>query len=254
MLGAVLSLNLFAFFLVFARLGTAMMLMPGFGETNVAPRMRLVFALGLTLVVLPVVAQRLPRPPADGIGLFVLLGGEMVVGLFLGTVMRLMMAALQVAGSVAASEMGLSSVLAPDFASSQQGAIAGSFLVVVALVLVFASNLHHLMLTGVLSSYGLFTPGELPPFGDFADAISHAVSRSFLIGIQMAAPFIVVGLLLSIGMGILSRLMPQVQIFFIVTPLQITLGLLVFAAVLAAIMAWFISGFEDMLAAFTSPL
>lgn len=254
MLSTVLSLNLFAFFLVFARLGTALMLMPGFGETNVAPRMRLVFALGLSLVILPVVAARLPRMPADTMAFVMLLGGEIIVGLFLGTVMRLMMAALQVAGTVAASEMGLSNVLSPDFASSQQGAIASSFLVVVALVLVFASDLHHLMLAGVLNSYNLFNPGELPPFGDFADAISHAVARSFLIGIQMATPFIVVGLLLSIGMGILSRLMPQVQIFFIIMPLQITLGLLVLAAVLAAIMAWFVSGFEDMLAAFTSPL
>lgn len=254
MLGTVLSLNLFAFFLIFARMGTAIMLMPGFGETNVSSRMRLVFALGLSFVILPMIGPRLPRLPAEATDFMMILGGEMIVGLFLGTVMRLMMAALQVAGTVAASEMGLSNVLAPDFASAQQGAIASSFLVVVALVLIFASDLHHLMLRGVISSYGLFIPGELPPFGDFADAISRAVARSFLIGIQMSAPFIVVGLLLSIGMGILSRLMPQVQVFFIILPLQITLGLLVLAAVLAAIMAWFVAGFEEMLTAFTSPL
>src|ERR1700730_1102728 len=106
MLDQILPANLFAASLVFARLGSAMMLLPGIGEIYVSPRLRLVLALGMTLVATPVVAPLLPRP-SGAIELALLLAGEIAVGIFLGTIARILLAALQVAGSVVSINLGL---------------------------------------------------------------------------------------------------------------------------------------------------
>jgi flagellar biosynthesis protein FliR len=250
-LHTLLGLNLFAFFTVFARLGTAVMLLPGFGETQVNPRIRLGIALGASLVVLPVVSATLPPMPASPIALATVLMGEVFIGLFLGTVVRLMVSALQIAGSVVASQTGLANALVPEIAAQgQQGAITTNFLVLLALVLMFSADLHHEMLKGMVSSYRVFPPGDLPAVGDFSDALSRVVQRTFVIGLQMAAPLLIVGFLLSLGMGLIARLMPQLQIFFIAAPLQLALGFLVFAAALGAMMGWYLESFAELLDTF----
>ena len=118
MLDQLLPANIFAAFLVFARLGSALMLLPGFGEVYVAPRLRLVLALGLTLLATPAVAATLPPLPGEPIGLLLLLGGEIAVGLFLGSVARILLAALEVAGSVVSVQLGLSAALSSDLTFS----------------------------------------------------------------------------------------------------------------------------------------
>lgn len=247
MLEGLAALNVYAYLLVFARLGTALMLFPGFGETQVAPRVRLSIALGVSLVVLPVVAPGLPAAPAAPIGLALLLFGEMFVGFFLGTLMRLIMSAIQIAGAIIAMETGLANALMPEIGQGGQTAIATNFLLVLALVLIFAADLHHVMLRAIIDSYASFPPGGLPPIDGFSDAVARLMAKAFLVGFQMAAPLVVLGMLLSLGMGVLSKLMPQIQVFFVVVPLQITLGMLVFAAALGTIMGWFIQSMGDVL-------
>ena len=114
MADSVLALNLYAYLLVFARLGTALMLFPGFGETQVAPRIRLSIALGVSLVVLPIVAPGLPAVPVNPLELGLVLLGEIFVGFFLGTIVRMMMAAIQIAGAIIATETGLANALVPE--------------------------------------------------------------------------------------------------------------------------------------------
>ncbi len=247
MLEAALGFNLYAFFLVFSRLGTAMMLFPGFGEAQVSPRIRLGIALGVSLVVLPVVAPALPALAANPLALGFALMAEIFVGFFLGSVVRLMMSAIQVAGAIIATETGLANAMVPEMSQGGQVAIATNFLMILALVLLFSADLHHVMLRGVVNSYATFPPGALPPVDDFSSAISRLVGKSFLVGFQMAAPLVVLGMLLSIGMGVLSRLMPQIQVFFLVIPLQVTLGMLVLAAALGTVMGWFIQSLGDVL-------
>jgi flagellar biosynthetic protein FliR len=101
-----------------------------------------------------------------------------------------------------------------------------------------------MMIRALADSYVLFTPGQLPPVGDFAALAVRYVSSSFRIGIQIAAPFIVFGLIFYIGLGILARLLPQIQIFFIAIPLQIFLALTIFGLILAPMMIWFLEHFE----------
>lgn len=251
MLQEILPATLFAVLLVFVRIGAAMMQMPGIGDTFVSPRVRLLLALMVSLVVTPVLAADLPGQPRSIAVLFVLLLGELFVGFFMGALARVMMSALLIAGMVMAYTSALANALVNDPAAQQQGSIAGSFLNTTALVLIFALNLHHLMIGAFVDSYAVFPPGQLPPMGDFSQFMTDTVARAFLLGVQLGAPFMVVGLILYLGLGMLGRLMPQVQIFFVGMPLQIALGITLLMISLPAIMTWFLSAFAETFRPFT---
>ncbi len=245
MLEQFLPANLFAFFLVFARVGSIIMVLPGFGESYVTPRFRLLLALMVSLVLTPALIDGLPGLPGSPLILFILLATEIGIGFFIGIASRILLSALQMAGVVAAYHMALANAFVFDPASAQQGALAGAFLTLTALLLIFILDIHHLMLIGIAGSYEVFVPGKLPPMADMSEAMARLVSRSFLLAIQISTPFIVVGLIFTLGVGLLNRLMPQVQMFFIAMPMQIALGMLVLMLTLSAIMMWFLDAFEQ---------
>jgi flagellar biosynthetic protein FliR len=89
-------------------------------------------------------------------------------------------------------------------------------------------------------------PGQAILIGDITEMITRVVSKAFLLGFQMASPFVAVALIFNLGLGLLSRLMPQMQVFFIAIPLQIVIGLGILLIALPAIIGWFITGFEEV--------
>jgi flagellar biosynthetic protein FliR len=253
MLSQFLVSEMFAFILVFCRTGSAIMLLPGFGEQYVPPRIRLMLALTFSILLVPVI-QAIPPMPTTGIGLIRLVIAEAMVGLFLGALGRILIAAVHVGGIVIAYQSSLSSAITNGINQYQgQDTSVGNMLGVTAVVLIFATNLHHLMLRGLADSYTLFLPGEFPPVHDFANLATNTVSRVFAMGIQIAAPNIVIGMMLYVGAGILSRLMPNMQIFFILMPPQLLLSFFIIMITISSIMLWYLDFFEQSLASFLTP-
>lgn len=245
MLEEVLQSGTFAFLMVFARIGAAATLLPGFGERYLSPRIRLMIALGISLVVTPLVADTLPVLPESPWRLFLLLGGEIVVGLFLGAIGRILFSALQTAGMVIAYQAGMANAFIEDPLAASQGALFGTFLGILGLVVIFETGLQYVMLEAVVDSYNLFVPGRMPPLDDFSLAAARVFSDAFALALKIASPFIVVALTFYLGLGLLGRLMPQIQVFFIALPMQIVIGFSVMAVTLAAAMTWFLGSFED---------
>ncbi|HXX07021.1 MAG TPA: flagellar biosynthetic protein FliR [Pseudolabrys sp.] len=236
-----------AFLLTFARVGTMVMLLPGVGELNLPSRVRLSIALVLTALLLPA-HQKAYAIDLKSLGpVLVLLFQELIVGAVLGLTARLAISALQVTGSVVAQQLGLGFVTAIDPTQNQQGMLVGNFLSLLGITLVFATDLHHLVIAAMNDSYKIFQPGELPIVGDAAQHVTRVIATSFRIGIQLSAPFLVFGLLFNIGLGVLSRLMPQMQVFFIGLPLSILLGLLLLLLVVGAMMGTFVSYLQGVL-------
>jgi flagellar biosynthesis protein FliR len=244
------SINLFQFFLVFARLGSAIMLLPGFGEAYVSPRIRLVFALTVSLALLPMISPRLPALPA-GMGQFAgLLVMEIGIGLFFGMISRLILLGVQTAGSVISLQIGIASALVADPTTQQQAAVTGNFLLALTIVLIFATGLDHMTLKGLVGTYAIFPAGQLPPMGDVADHASRIVSDSFAVAIAMTAPFLVYGIVFAVALGLLARLMPTLQVFFIAMPMQILAGFALMAVALTGMMLYFLSIYEDRMSLF----
>jgi flagellar biosynthesis protein FliR len=250
MLGDLLSINAFAALVVFARVGTVIAFLPGFSAAWVSVRIRLVMALALTVLVTPALAGILPPMPATPAGLGLLLLRESAIGLFLGSVALIAFAALQTAGTFVAYLSSFASALVQDPVTDQQTSTITGFFTALGLVLIFVTDLHHLMLRAIVDSYGLFTPGRPPPIDDFCGFITHTVAESFGLGVQLAAPFLVVSLVYNVGLGLLGRLMPQLPVFFFGLPLQVGLQMWVIMLTISGIMLVFLEHFADMLAAF----
>ncbi len=147
-----------AFMLCFARIGTMIMLLPGLGELTVPSRIRLTVALVLTAVILPLHRSTYVLDLRAFGPVLLMLGQELLVGAVLGLIARLTISALQIAGSVVAQQMGLGFVTAVDPTQGQQGLIVGNFLTILGITLIFATDLHHLVIAALNDSYALFKP------------------------------------------------------------------------------------------------
>jgi flagellar biosynthetic protein FliR len=236
-----------AFVLVFARIGTMLMLLPGLGELSVPVRMRLTAALLLAAVLLPLHRAAYQIDLASFGPVLAMLGEEVFVGAVLGLAARLTIAALQIGGSIVAQQMGLAFVTSIDPAERDQSVILANFLTMLGVTLIFATDMHHLVIAALDDSYRVFAPGEVPLLGDVAELTTRTVASTFRIGLQLAAPFLVFGLLFNVGLGVLSRLMPQMQVFFVGLPLSILLGFLILLLVLGAMMATFLGEVGNVL-------
>ncbi len=240
----------FVFFLIFARMGSMIMAMPAFGDGHVPARMRLIFALALTFVMLPLVREAYGTIPSTIGALMVAMLSEIIIGVFLGLSARMLTAAIQIAGTVIAFQSGLAFAQNVDPTQGTQSAIIGTFLALLATTLIFSLDLHFLLLAAVRDSYDLFRPGLALPFGDFGQLAVHIISGTFRVGIQLAAPFLVFGLVFYMGLGVLSRLMPQLQVFFLAMPANILFGFMLLALLLSSMMLWYLDFFEQSMMRF----
>jgi flagellar biosynthesis protein FliR len=250
MLQEYLAINIFSFLLVFTRLGTAFMVVPAIGEGFVSPRVRLSVALAVSFLITQFVADTLPPEPSNVFALLILLGGEILIGLIIGGALRMAISGLHVAGAIIAQQSGLAAAQFFDPTQMTQGAVTSSFLTIVGLTTIFATDLHHLFLQGTYASYQLFPVGQMPMFGDVSMLVSEFVQGSYLMGFKIAAPFLVYGLTFYIGIGLINRLMPQVQIFFVAMPLQILLGFAILGMTVGAGIMWFANYYENILIRF----
>jgi flagellar biosynthetic protein FliR len=236
-----------AFMMVFARVGTMLMLLPGIGESMLSARFRLTIALVLAAVMLPLHRDAYHVDPRALGQVMVMLGEEMLIGALLGVTARLTVGALSVTGSVVAQQLGLGFVTAIDPTQGEQGLLIGNFLTILGVALLFATNLHYLVIAALDDSYTLFAPGEVPLTGDMAALVTRTAAGAFRIGVQLSAPFVVFGLLFNLGLGLLSRLMPQMQVFFVGMPLSILVGFLILILALGAMMGTYLDGVEGVL-------
>jgi len=253
MLLELLNLNLFSFFLVFSRVGAAIAFLPGFSSSYVSVQMRLTIALAITFLITPVLAADLPVLPNHLITLVLLIIGEMIIGSYLGLIARVLLGSLQTAGTLIAYSSSMANALVNDPISDQQSSTISGFLLTTGLVLLFVTDMHHLMLRAVVDSYTLFVPGEGLPIEDFSNYLARQVAMSFALGLQMAAPAMIVGLTYYLGLGILGRLMPTLQVFFFGLPFQLTAQLWVLAVTVSGILLTFSKHFQDAFTSYLTP-
>ncbi|NMM46297.1 flagellar biosynthetic protein FliR [Rhodospirillaceae bacterium KN72] len=250
MLNAVLSAEVFTVFMVFARVGSAFVILPTIGESFLNPRARLAFAVVLSIVVSPAVEPVIPTLPPDLPGMLRLLFIEILIGLFIGTAARIMFMALSVAGSIYSFTSGLASAMIFNPLAADQGALISIFLSMFGLLLLFVTDAHHLLIRAVVESYTLFKPGEFPMVGDMSDVLARTTADMFKLGFQMASPIVVVALMFFVLLGLLARLMPQMQVFFIAMPLQIMIGLFLLMTTMSGMMIWFLTNYREFIIQF----
>jgi flagellar biosynthetic protein FliR len=236
--------------LVFARLGAIVMLIPGIGETFIPPRIRLAFAMSLALMMFPLVTRGAPALPADAAGVALAVIKELMIGLLIGGILRMFMTSLAGAGEIVSLQTTLSFSQTANPMQAQPSTTIGTFLGLIGVVLIFTTDLHHLFIAAVVRSYDLFPFTRNVPLADAGQLAVQTMGKSFALGVQLAAPVIVFSLIFNIATGLVGRVMPQFQVFFVATPLMLLLGLSIFALSLGVIGIVWVDRYRSLIGTF----
>jgi flagellar biosynthetic protein FliR len=246
-----LSGIILTYLLVFSRVGAMVMLLPAIGEMGVPSSVRLVLALGISIALTPQVQANYPAvSPQTTLALVILILQEVTAGVLVGAMARIIVSSLTVAGYLIATQIGQAYAQTIDPTQNTQGAVLGNFMSLLGTTLIFATNLHHLAIGAIAGSYHMLPPGGHLPTADMAQLVIQLTSSSFALGFQLAAPFLVFGFAVYAGLGVLARLMPQLQIFFVAVPLNIMCGFLIMLALIGSLMTVFLTYYTNSMALF----
>jgi flagellar biosynthetic protein FliR len=213
-------------FAVFLRIAAALAVLPAFGERTLSVRVRIGAALALTVLVAPAVAT--PDLARSSFGeLLRLMGTETVIGLAFGLTLRLLVHALQIAGTIAAQSTSLAQLFGG--AAAEPLPAMGHLLVVGGLALAALADLHVRVAVALIGTYRLIPAGRALDTGDLATlGIAH-VARAFALAFSLAAPFVLGALVYNVALGAINRAMPQLMVAFVGAPAITAAGLALLA-------------------------
>jgi flagellar biosynthetic protein FliR len=244
------SAQLWVVGLIFIRLASIVMLIPGLGDPAVPPRLRLCFALLLAMMITPIVGPYVPAMPPSLGALTGIVLHEAIIGLMLGSLMRVLLFALVTTGEIMSLQTTLSFAQTANPTEAQSSTSLGAFLALFGLVMIWATNTHHLFIRAMVDSYQIFSPAKNVMIGDAGTLMIRTLSESFVLALQLSAPVIVFALVFNIATGFIGRMMPNFPIFFAATPLSVLFGLSLVAMSLGAVGMVFIDHYQQFLGIF----
>ncbi|WP_033921484.1 flagellar biosynthetic protein FliR [Sphingomonas sp. 37zxx] len=227
------------FFILFARVGAILMLLPVFSEDAVPGKIRLMLALSMSAGLWSIIGAKITPVAADSVMLPGILIAEILTGLAIGMIVKIFFMAIAMAGSIISLQVGLSSALINDPAQGGQAAVLSKLVNVAAVVVCMAAGLHHLWIAAIVRSYALFPVGVLPPAADFAMLAVTTIGKAMSLAISLSAPLLIYGIVFNMALGLSTRLAPAIQVFFLMQPLNLLLGVTLFASMIGGILTVF---------------
>ncbi|MHB8073729.1 flagellar biosynthetic protein FliR [Desulfosporosinus fructosivorans] len=225
-LSDLLQWNISLFILILSRWAGMIMLAPVFGARGVPALVRLGLAASITVIVYPLISAAKPSIPIELLPYIAVVIKEVLVGLVIGFLIYTLTAILQGAGQLIDFQMGFTMGAAIDPVYGVQSPMMGNFQVILTTMLLLATNSHHYLIAAMLKSYAYIpiNPSNLP-----SNYLYYAqlVSNVFTLSIQLAMPIFGALLVSDIGVGLLSRTVPQLNIFSIVFPVKIIFGFII---------------------------
>jgi flagellar biosynthesis protein FliR len=217
----------YALMLVFSRAGGLLALAPAFSGQSVPIVIRVALAFLISTIFVTIVPS--PGPVPHHFLLFVLgIAHEIVVGLLMGMAVRMIFYALEMAGQIMSTEIGLMMSSSLDPVTQSESSPVSTALSYLAIVLFFATGAHHFMFVAFQRSFEL-VPAAAGGFDPrVADVVIRQSGRIFLLAVQMAAPLIAINFLVNFSLAILSRAAPTINAFLLSIPIQIVAGMVVF--------------------------
>ncbi len=235
------------FLLVTLRTGCLLAFWPVWDSRVVPLPVRVSALLVIALVLTPVAAPHLPPWPASWPALLLLVAREVFLGFCLGLVIRCLISGIQMAGNLAALQMGFGMVTLLDPQSPAQNAVIGDLFLKLATLLFLVSDGHHLLLTLLAQSFrDLPLRADLPLPAALAQGLVRLGVWMFQVAVKLAAPILAVVFLTQVALGLVSRAVPQVQVMLLSFPLTIALGLLTLSFTLTLIGPYLVGQFRDL--------
>lgn len=211
------------FLLLFLRMMGLFATAPIWSNRLVPVQIRVALAMVTAVVVAPLFTA---MAPVESLAALVVLAvRELLVGMVIGFVAALAFAAVQLAGQLLDLNMGLSMVNLLDPMTNTQMPVMGNFLYILAMLIFFTINGHHMLLRAVMDSYALVPLGTANLSPNLAETVANMGANLFLLGFKVAAPVLAAIFLTTIALGVLNRAVPQMNVFVIGMPVQLAVGL-----------------------------
>ena len=218
-----LQWNLTLFLLILARWAGMVMLAPVFGARGVPGLVKLGLAVSVTIILYPLLAGTQPDIPLELLPYIGLLVKEVLVGLVIGFVIAALTAILEGAGQLVDIQMGFTMGNTLDPVYGMQSPLMGNFQLVLATMLLLAANAHHYLIAAMVKSYA-YVPLSVSSLPQGLDFYVRLVAQVFSLSVQLALPVFGALLLADVGVGLLTRTVPQLNVFSVMFPVKIALG------------------------------
>jgi len=231
--------------LAFIRISAIMVTVPLFSSRNVPLQVKVVLALGMAVIVLPTVHL----PAVEGVSVPVLVSGmvgEVLIGVIIGFTARLLFAGVELAGQLVGFQMGFGIVNVIDPQTSTQVSIIAHFQNIITMLLFLAFNAHHYFILAIAKSFELVPPLMFCLTNAAMEALIALSCNMFIIAAKVAAPVIAVLLFTNVALGLIARTVPQMNIFIVGFPLNLSVGLFGVGISLPVLSSLLRSLFQDM--------
>ena len=213
------------FLLVLLRVSALLMVAPIFGHRTWLARAKVGLAFTVSIILYPLVAETTPEIPAGVLPYALMMIKEILMGVVMGFVVLLLFVSIQFAGQLAGLQMGFGIVNVIDPQSSNHVSIMGQFLNVLAILLLLSLNGHHTILTGLVTSFETIPLGGVELKVGLMYKMITLTTQVFVIAVQISAPIMTALFLVTAALGVLARTVPQMNVFMVGFPVQITVGL-----------------------------
>jgi flagellar biosynthesis protein FliR len=237
-------------FLLFCRVSGCLMLMPGFSSPRVPVTMRLFLCVAISLALTPFLGATIVKivGNAPAFALVKLIVTETLIGGLIGFMGRIFFAALETLGTSIAMQIGLTSALGVSAEDNESMPSLADLLVLLATTLLFVTDQHLEVIRGLVASYRTLpvASGFGPQFGLIQ--VADTLSKAFFLGLRVASPFILFGIVFNLAVGVANKLTPQIQVYFITTPFAVAGGLFLFYFTFKEVLQLFMAGFSNWLA------
>lgn len=219
-------------FLVFCRLAGTLTFSPGLSSLRIPIRIRLMATLCLTIALYPLLAAGASPPSLDTPWAFLpAIGGEITIGGLLGLGARFILGALETMAVAISMSIGLTSSFAQRIEERETLPDLAAYLLLGTTALIFVADLHWLPVRAMVDSYRTFPLGALPHVELSVDWLVRALVYAFPLALQIAAPFLAFGLTVNLAVALVNKMTPQIQMYFVSTPIVILGGLLLLHSV-----------------------
>lgn len=220
------------FLVVCARVSGFIAAIPVLISAQTPGRVKTSLVLVSSLMLFPVMAKSVGQMSFAPLPFFLLILSELLLGLLLALVTRLIFTAVEFGATVIGFQMGFASANVYDPQSERQVELLSQFQNVFAILIFLAIDGHHIFIRTAVLSYELLPPGKFDIAGEAIPFLMQLASHMFTIGVQFSAPLLAVLLFSSLILGILARVFPQLNVFLLSFPLNIGIGFVVIALTL----------------------
>ncbi|TWF53384.1 flagellar biosynthetic protein FliR [Neorhizobium alkalisoli] len=243
--------SVLALFLTFCRIGSCIMVLPGFSSARIPGNVRLLTAIALSLAVLPVLWDVVyPKATAPGATYIGLIFTEMLVGVTYGLIARLYTLGLQFSATIISTVIGLTAPGGQDLLEDTSESQLVSFLTLSGLLILFMMDFHHVVIHAMIDSYQTTPVGALIDSRKMLITLTDTLRASTMIMLRLASPFLIFGLMFNVAIGMVNKMAPQLPVFFISTPLLLLGGLFLLYLSVAALITQYANGFIPIFTSF----